>query len=75
MDEVIKEQAREIMSGMFRKPIHEGVNAIASAIAGERKRCAEAVLAEKLAGETNDPTDISYNVAIEHAHDAIWRTA
>lgn len=43
MDEVIKEQAREIMSGMFRKPIHEGVNAIASAIAGERKRCAEAV--------------------------------
>lgn len=51
------------------------IAAMARAILAERKRCADAVLAEKLAGETSDPTDISYNVAIEHAHDAIWRTA
>lgn len=48
---------------------------IARTILAERKRCAAAVLAEKLAGQTVDPTDISYDLAIEHAHDAIWRAA
>lgn len=48
---------------------------IARAILAERKRCAEAVLAERLVGPTDDPTDISYDLAIEHAHAAIWRAA
>lgn len=47
----------------------------AAAILAERRRCAAAVLAEKLAGPTVDPTDISYDLAIEHAHDAIWRAS
>lgn len=67
--------ARAAVDGMPVINRDFAIAAIARAILAERKRCAEAVLAEKLAGETTDPTDISYNVAIEHAHAAIWRTA
>lgn len=48
---------------------------IARAILAERKRCAAAVRAERLVGPSDDPTDIAYDLAIEHAHAAVWRVA
>lgn len=56
-------------------PEHEMVDSVARAILAERKRCAAAVRAERLAGPSDDPTDIAYDLAIEHAHAAIWRAA
>lgn len=52
--------------------------AVYRAIMGERCRCVEAVNAERImdAGENPsdaDPTDIAYDMAIDHAIDAIKR--
>lgn len=52
--------------------------AVYRAIMGERRRCVEAVNAERImdVGENPadaDPTDISYDMAIDHAIDAIKR--
>lgn len=62
----------ELINGM------RGEIVVARAILAERQRCVEAVKAERImdAYENTadaDPTDIAYDMAIDHAVDAITR--